>query len=131
MGGRVMNRQKGVLRAARQLSRAAKYQQKKMAPPGRPYAEHVWKDGFGWVHEATGEPFSQAVYRAGVLRRQAGCERRRYWDPSTGVRERRHERTKQLAAKRCGPPKQLTLDQVRSGIQVVYESLKETDNENG
>ena len=99
-------------------------------PTGRPLAERVWQEG-GWVHAITGEPFCREVYKAGVRRRQADCERRRYWDLSTGVRERRLQRTKNMATKHWGPPKQLTLDQVRSGIQVIYGSLKETDNDDG
>ena len=104
---------------------------KKMAPPpGRPLAEHVWKEGFGWVHAATGELFDQAIYMAGVHRRQAECERRRYWDPSTGVRERRLQRTKRVATKRRRRAEQLTLDRVRSDTPEIYEGLKEIDYDN-
>ena len=92
---------------------------KKMAPPrGRPLAEHVWWEGEGWVHVATGAPFDRERYVAGVRRRQAECEKRRYWD-SSGVRDRRLQRTKTLAAKRMATKRrrrveQLTVDQVRS-----------------
>ena len=34
-------------------------------PQGRPLAEHVWRDG-GWYHAATGKPFNEEVYIAGV-----------------------------------------------------------------
>ena len=57
-------------------------------PQGRPLAEHVWRDG-GWYHTVTGKPFNEEVYIAGVRRRQAECERRRYWDDASGTRERR------------------------------------------
>ena len=88
-------------------------------PLGRPFAEYAWQEGC-WVHATTGEPFSQATYRAGVLRRQAECERRRYWDASTGTRERRLQRTRREAAarprkRRAAQLTQLTLDHVREG----------------
>ena len=85
-------------------------------PQGRPLAEHVWRED-AWYHASTGMPFNEEVYKAGVLRRQADCERRRYWDPPTGTRERRLLRAKRAAAAR--PRKsyatQLTLDQAREG----------------
>ena len=85
-------------------------------PLGRPFAEYAWQERC-WVHATTGEPFSQATYRAGVLRRQAECERRRYWDASTGTRERRLQRTRREAAARPRKRRatQLTLDHVREG----------------
>ena len=88
-------------------------------PLGKPFAEYAWQEGC-WVHATTGEPFSQATYRAGVLRRQAECERRRYWDASTGTRERRLQRTRREAAarprkRRATQLTQLTLDHVREG----------------
>ena len=101
-------------------------------PPGRPLVEHVWRGG-EWLHATTGMPFDEGAYKAGVLRRQAACERRRYWDPSTGVRERQRERNKVLAAartlKRTRDGEQLTLDHVRSGIPTRNENLKEISNE--
>ena len=57
-------------------------------PQGRPLAEHVWWDG-GWHHAVTGKPFNEEEYIAGVRRRQAECERRRYWNDSSGTRQRR------------------------------------------
>ncbi len=95
-------------------------------PTGRPLAEHVWQEG-RWVYAITGEPFCQEVYEAGVRRRRADCERRRYWDLSTGTRERRLQRAKQVAIKRRrhasgagarqsrARGQQLTLEQVRVG----------------
>ena len=101
-------------------------------PPGRPLVEHVWRGG-EWLHATTGVPFDEGAYKAGVLRRQAACERRRYWDPSTGVRERQRERNKVLAAartlKRTRDGEQLTLDHLRPGIPIRNENLKEISNE--
>ena len=94
--------------------------------------EHVWRGG-EWLHATTGMPFDEDVYKAGVLRRQAACERRRYWDPTTGVRERQRERHKMLAAtrplKRKRHAEQLTLDQVRSASPIINENLKEISND--
>ena len=94
--------------------------------------EHVWRGG-EWLHATTGMPFDEDVYKAGVLRRQAACERRRYWDPSTGVRERQRERNKMLAAarplKRTRDGEQLTLDHVRSDSPIRNENLKEISND--
>ena len=102
-------------------------------PQGRPLAEHVWHDG-AWYHAVTGKPFNEEVYIAGVRRRQAECERRRYWDPSTGVRERQRERKKMLAAarplKRTRDGEQLTFDHMRSGSPIRNENLKEISNDN-
>ena len=79
-------------------------------------------------------PFDEDVYKAGVLRRQAACERRRYWDPSTGARERQRERNKLLATarplKRNRHAEQLTLDQVRSDNPIRNENLKEISDDN-
>ena len=54
--------------------------------------EHLWRDN-GWYHEVTKKPFDQEVYIAGVRRRQAECERRRYWDHTSGTRQRRLQRS--------------------------------------
>ena len=87
-------------------------------PRGRPLAEHVWREG-AWFHALTGIRFDEEVYKAGVHRRQADCERRRYWDLSTGTRSRRLLRVKREAAartrKRRATDVQLTLDHVREG----------------
>ena len=102
-------------------------------PQGRPLAEYTWRGG-EWLHAMTGKPFDVNVYRAGVLRRQAACERRRYWDPSTGVRQRQRERNKMLAAaklvKRKRHGEQLTLDHVRSRSPIRNDNLKEISNDN-
>ena len=68
-------------------------------PQSRQLAEYVWRDG-GWYHAVTGEPFNEEVYIAGVRRRQAECERRRYWDDSSGTRQRRLLRSMRDAANR-------------------------------
>ena len=90
-------------------------------PQGRPLAEHIWRDG-GWYHTVTGEPFNQDVYFAGVRRRQAECERRRYWDSATGTRQRRLLRSMRAAASRPRKRRtamQLTLqDEPRSVAQL-------------
>ena len=92
-------------------------------PQGRPLAEHVWRDG-GWYHAVTGKSFNEEVYIAGVLRRQAACERRRYWDDASGARKRRLLRSMRESAKR--PRKrlaavQLTLHDVpHSNVQLPH-----------
>ena len=82
-------------------------------PQGRPLAEHLWRDG-GWYHAVTEKPFDQEVYIAGVRRRQAECERRRYWDDTSGTRTRRLLRSMRDAAKR--PRKR------RGAMQLTLES---------
>ena len=92
-------------------------------PQGRPLAEHFWRDG-GWYHAVTGKPFNEEAYVAGVRRRQADCERRRYWDDASGTRKRRLLRSMREAAKR--PRKrlaavQLTLHDVpHSNVQLPH-----------
>ena len=81
-------------------------------PRGRPLAEHVWRDG-EWYHAVTGKPFNEEVYIAGVRRRQAKCERRRYWDDSSGTRQRRLLRTMRDAANK--PRKR------RKGMQLTLQ----------
>ena len=81
-------------------------------PQGRPLVEHVWRDN-GWFHEVTKKPFDQEVYIAGVRRRQAECERRRYWDDTSGTRKRRLLRSMRDAANRprkCPAVMQTTLE---------------------
>ena len=95
-------------------------------PRGRPLAEHAWRDG-KWCHAVTGEPFNEEVYMAGVRRRQAECERRRYWDNSSGTRHRRLLRSMRDAANRPRKRRtamQLTLESVpRSGAAELRRSL--------
>ena len=90
-------------------------------PQGRPLAEHVWRDG-AWYHAVTGEPFNKGAYFAGVRRRQAECERRRYWDDTSGTRQRRLLRSMRDAAnspRKRRTAMQLTLqDEPRSVAQL-------------
>ena len=88
----------------------------------RPLAEHVWRDG-GWYHTVTGKPFNEEVYIAGVRRRQAECEWRRYWDDASGTRKRRLMGSMRDAANRPRKRRaamQLTLESVpRSAAEVA------------
>ena len=95
-------------------------------PQGRPLAEHFWRDG-GWYHTVTGKPFNEEVYIAGVRRRQAECERRRYWDDASGTRERRLMRSMRDAANRPRKRRaamQLTLESVPRSAEELRRSLK-------
>ena len=95
-------------------------------PQGRPLAEHVWRDG-GWYHAVTGKPFNEEVYIAGVRRRQAECERRRYWDDTSGTRQRRLLRSMLEAAKRPRKRRaavQLTLESALRSAEELRRSLK-------
>ena len=87
-------------------------------PVGRPLAEHVWREG-AWFHAATGMPYDEEAYKVGVRRRQAECERRRYWHTSSDTRQRRLLRAMREAAAKA--PKrsattQLTLDHLGAGV---------------
>ena len=68
-----------------------------------------------WYHAVTGKPFNEEVYIVGVRRRQAECERRRYWDDSSGTRQRRLLRSVRDAANR---PRQR-----RAAMQLTLESF--------
>ena len=83
-------------------------------PQGRPMVEYLWRDS-GWYHAVTEKPFDQEVYIAGVRRRQAECERRRYWDDTSGTRTRRLLRSMRDAANR--PRKR------RAAMQLTLESV--------
>ena len=61
-------------------------------PRGRVPLGHLWKDG-RWVHGETGEPYSAACQHFKNLEKRKTYERRRYWDPRTGIRVRRLERS--------------------------------------
>ena len=87
-------------------------------PHGRPLAEHVWRDG-GWYNAVTGKPFNEEAYIAGVRRRQADCERRRYWDDASGTRKRRLLRSMREAAKR--PRKRL------AAVQLTLHDVPHSD----
>ena len=95
-------------------------------PQGRPLAEHVWRDG-GWYHAVTGKPFNEEAYIAGVRRRQADCERRRYWDDASGTRKRRLMRSMRDAANRPRKRRaamQLTLESVPRSAAGLRRTLK-------
>ena len=70
----------------------------------------------------TGKPFNKDAYFAGVRRRQAECKRRRYWDDTSGTRQRRLLRSMRDAANRPRKRRtamQLTLqDEPRSVVQL-------------
>ena len=105
-----------------------------MAPVGRPPLGYEWKDGFGWIRTATGEPLSQEAYRAELLRRQRELEKRRYWDEHTGTRARRRQRTLKEAEARAAAkvhrPRQLTLlEQLRSSTPEPNRSRMEIDSQ--
>eukprot|EP00959_Pyramimonas_sp_CCMP1952_P138701 2903169-Pyramimonas_sp.AAC.1 len=72
-----------------------------MAPVGRPPLGYDWRDGIGWVHAATGEPFTREAYRAELRKRQRELEKSRYWDDDTGTRARRMQRTLKEAKARA------------------------------
>ena len=109
-----------------------------MAPVGRPPLGYEWKDGFGWIRTATGEPRSQEAYRAELRRRQRELEKRRYWDEDTGTRARRRLRTLRDAAARAAAgaaarprkPRQVTLvEQLRSDTPGSNGSLMAIDDQ--
>ena len=57
----------------------------------------------------TGEPLDDARYMEGVRDRRRACDRRRYWDETTGVRQRRKVRAR-LERKRPPEPLRSTLE---------------------
>ena len=67
-------------------------------PRGRAPAGYVWKDG-SWLSEETGEPCSAARQHFTHLEKRKIYERRRYWDPRTGIRIRRLERSARAGGK--------------------------------
>ena len=80
---------------------------------------YEWKDG-GWLHAETGEPYSAARQNFKHLENRKIYERRRYWDPRTGVRVRRLERS----AREGGKPFKLKLRQLKlhdlAGLRVQF-----------
>ena len=67
-----------------------------MTPPrGRRPVGYLWHaGGAGWVSYTTGQPLDVARYMEGVRDRRRACDRRRYWDETTGVRQRRKVRAR-------------------------------------
>ena len=61
-------------------------------PRGRVPLGYLWNDG-RWVNAETGEPYSAACQHLKHIEKRKIYERHRYWDPSTGVRLRRLERS--------------------------------------
>ena len=59
---------------------------------------YVWKDGI-WLHAETGKPYSVARQHFKHLEKRRIYEQRRYWNPNTGVRVRRLERSARAGGK--------------------------------
>ena len=88
-------------------------------PRGRVPLGYLWKDG-RWVHAETGEPFSAARQHCKHLEKRKIYERRRYWDPRTGIRVRRLERSARMSGKPFKlKPLQLQLHDL-SGVRVQH-----------
>ena len=85
---------------------------------------YEWKDG-RWLHAETGEPYSAARQHSKNLEKRKIYERRRYWDPRTGVRVRRLERSARESGKPFKlKPRQLKLhDLAGVCVQPVAEEI--------
>jgi hypothetical protein len=86
---------------------------------------YVWKDGC-WLSEETGEPYSATRQHFKHLEKRTIYERRRYWDPSTGIRVRRLERSAREGGKPFKlKPRQLKLHDLLAGVcvQPVAEEI--------
>ena len=64
----------------------------------------------------TGEPLDVARYMEGVRDRRRACDRRRYWDETTGVRQRRKVRAR-LERKRPPQPRQRILEELTRCVE--------------
>ena len=93
-------------------------------PRGRAPVGYEWKDG-GWLHVETGEPYSAARQHFKHLEKRKAYERHRYWDPRTGVRVRRLQRSVRDGGKPLKlKPRQLKLhDLVGVCVQPVAEEI--------
>ena len=93
-------------------------------PRGRAPVGYEWKDG-RWVHAETGEPYSVAHQHFKRLEKRKIYERRRYWDPRTGIRVRRLERSARASGKPFKlKPRQLKLHEFATGcVQPVVEEI--------
>ena len=93
-------------------------------PRGRAPVGYEWKDG-RWVHAETGEPYSAARQHFKHLETRKVYERRRYWDPRTGIRVRRLERSARAGGKPFKlKPRQLKLHDVAGVcVQPVAEEI--------
>ena len=100
-------------------------------PRGRPPVGYVWKDG-RWLHAESGEPFSEACQHLKFREKQRIYERRRYWEPSTGVRRRRLERSARAGGKPLKiKPRQLKLNDPRFAsacVQIAGGSVAQEVN---
>ena len=82
-------------------------------PRGRPPAGYNWVDG-KWLSAITGEPYSEARQHEKHLEKRKVYERRRYWNPNTGVRVRRLNRSAHAGGKPFkSKPLQLKLHHLR------------------
>ena len=77
-----------------------------MTPPrGRRPVGYFWDARSAcWLSYTTGKPLDEATYMEGVRARRRACDRRRYWDETSGVRQRRKVRAR---LERKHPPKPL------------------------
>ena len=83
---------------------------------------YKWKDG-RWVHVETGQLYSAARQHFKTLEKRKSYERRRYWDPRTGIRVRRLERSARAGGKPFKlKPRQLKLhDLAGMRVQLAVE----------
>ena len=65
---------------------------------------------------ATGEPLDPGMYLEGVRDRRRACDRHRYWDETTGARQRRKVRAR-LERKRPPQPRQSTLEELTRCVE--------------
>ena len=72
--------------------------QDRTLPRGRPPVGYNRVDG-KWLNADTGEPYSEARQRLQRLEKRKVYERRRYWDPDTGVRVKRLKRSAHASGK--------------------------------
>ena len=98
-------------------------------PRGRAPAGYTWKDGH-WLHVETGEEYSAARQHLKRLEKRKVYEQRPYWDPRTGVRARRLERSARAGGKPFEKQTVLRMEKKRpekkdSGNQYDYGSGRE------
>ena len=84
---------------------------------------YVWKDGH-WLNAETGEQYSAARQHVKHLEKRKSYERQRYWDPRTGVRLRRLERSAREGGKPFKlKPRQLKLHELAAVAAVCVRSV--------
>ena len=93
-------------------------------PRGRAPAGYVWKDGI-WLHVESGEPYSAERQHFKQLEKRKIYEQRRYWNPHTGVRVRRLERSARAGGKplKCKPLQLKLHDLAGVCVQPVAEEI--------